>query len=80
MQVRLDFKSFFQLKCHFFFNLEKLKEGVNLMMTQSYGSAMYSAEKVKTQYVHLNIITDTSIKHTISPQSTPMLKCCIYTI
>ena len=34
--------------------------------------------KVKAQYVHLKSIADTSIKGTISLQSTPMLKSCIY--
>ena len=35
--------------------------------------------KVKMQYVHLYSIADTSINHTISLQSTPRLKSCIYT-
>ena len=33
--------------------------------------------KVKTQYVQLSKIIDTSIKSPISGQSTPMLKGCI---
>ena len=38
-----------------------------------------TAQKGKTQYVHLYSIPDTPIKHTIPLQSTPMLKSCIYT-
>ena len=35
--------------------------------------------KIKTQYVHLVSITDTSIKHAIPVQFTPVLNSCIYT-
>ena len=34
---------------------------------------------IKMQYVHLHSIADTSIKCTISLQSTPMVKSCIFT-
>ena len=36
--------------------------------------ALCTPHKVKMQYVHLQSKADTSIKHTISLQSTPMLK------
>ena len=36
--------------------------------------------QVKTQYVQILNITDTSIKHTISDKSTPMVKGCMYII
>ena len=34
--------------------------------------------KVKMQYVQISNIIDTSIKHQISNQSTPMIKGCIH--
>ncbi len=33
--------------------------------------------KIKTQYVQISNIIDTSIKHPISGQSTPMVKGCM---
>ena len=44
----------------------------------SYG-LLVLPQKVKTQYAHLYSITDTSVKLTISLQSTPMPKSCTYT-
>ena len=60
-----------------FLGREKRRRATQGMHRMNSNSFLYLPYKVKTQYVHT--IADTSIKHTISLQSTPMLKRSIYT-